>query len=471
MDDQRTDIRVAPGRVRVDDDPPRPVQPGGVVSKSPRRSRFRTLLWLLLVAAIVGAAVWYFPRPDTQQKNAGRNQFGGPVPVGVAPVEKGDMPVTLSQLGTVIPLAMVTVKTQISGYLMQVAFREGQMVKAGDFLAQIDPRPYQVALAQAEAQLAKDQALLKNAQLDLVRYNTLVSQNSIAKQTRDTQEALVGQDQATVKGDQAQIDVQKLNLTYCRIISPVTGRVGLRQVDAGNYVQTSDPNGIVVVTQLQPISVIFTLPEDNLPEVMKRVRAGATLPVTAYDRTGTTELGKGRLDTVDNQIDTTTGTVKLRAIFDNEQETLFPNQFVNVKLLVDTRQDTEIVPSSAVQRGAPGTFVYVVKPDHTVAVQIVKVGPTDGQRIAIASGLQPGESVVIDGADRLRDGAKVTVALADHANTTAGGPPDAVQPRSAAEQSTQQQGGQQAVGPGRHGPTQPQDQRQGQDRERRQTTR
>jgi multidrug efflux system membrane fusion protein len=369
MDDQRTDIRVAPGRVRVDDDPPRPVQPGGVVSKSPRRSRLRTLLWLLLVAAIVGAAVWYFPRPDTQQKNPGRNQFGGPVPIGVAPVEKGDMPVTLSQLGTVIPLAMVTVKTQISGYLMQVAFREGQMVKAGDFLAQIDPRPYQVALAQAEAQLAKDQALLKNAQLDLVRYNTLVAQNSIAKQTRDTQEALVGQDQATVKADQAQIDVQKLNLTYCRIVSPVTGRVGLRQVDAGNYVQTSDPNGIVVVTQLQPISVIFTLPEDNLPEVMKRVRAGATLPVTAYDRTGTTELGKGRLDTVDNQIDTTTGTVKLRAIFDNEQETLFPNQFVNVKLLVDTRQDTEIVPSSAVQRGAPGTFVYVVKPDHTVGVK------------------------------------------------------------------------------------------------------
>src|SRR6516165_8395497 len=471
MDDQRSELLSPPGRVRVDDKVARPVSPPNAVSKPRRRSRLRPFFWLLLVIAIVGGAVWYFPRPQSQPKNAGRPQAGAPVPVGVVPVEKGDMPVTLSQLGTVTPLATVTVKTQISGYLMQVAFQEGQMVKKGDFLAQIDPRPYQVTLEQAQAQLAKDQALLKNAQLDLQRYNTLVAQNSIAKQTRDTQVSLVAQYEATVKADQAQIDAQKLNLTYCRIISPVTGRVGLRQVDAGNYVQTSDPNGIVVVTQLQPISVIFTLPEDNLPEVLKRVRAGATLPVTAYDRTGTTELGKGRLDTVDNQIDTTTGTVKLRAIFDNEQETLFPNQFVNVKLLVDTRQDTEIVPSSAVQRGAPGTFVYVVKPDHTVAVQKVKVGPTDGQRIAIASGLQPGESVVIDGADRLRDGAKVTVALADHPNTTAGGPPDAVQPRSAAEQSTQQQGGQPAVRPGRQGPTQPQDQRQGQGRERRQTTR
>jgi len=228
---------------------------------------------------------------------------------------------------------------------MQVAFKEGQMVNKGDFLAQIDPRPYQVALAQAEGQLAKDQALLKNAQLDLVRYNTLVAQNSVAKQTRDTQESLVGQNQATIKSDQAQIDAQKLNLTYCRIISPVTGRVGLRQVDAGNYVQTSDPNGIVVVTQLQPISVIFTLPEDNLPTVMKRVRAGATLPVTAFDRTGANEIAKGKLDTVDNQIDPTTGTVKLRAIFDNEQETLFPNQFVNVKLLVNTLPDADIVPN------------------------------------------------------------------------------------------------------------------------------
>ncbi len=398
--------------------------------------RLRPFFWLLLVVAIVAAVVGYFARPEIQPKGGGRAQSGGPVPAWVAAVQKGDMPVMLSQLGTVTPLTTVTVKTQISGYLTEIAFREGQMVKKGDFLAQIDPRPYQVALEQASATLAKDQALLKNARLDLERYNTLVAQNSISRQTRDTQVSLVAQDQATVKSDQAQIDVQKLNLVYCHIVSPVTGRVGLRQVDAGNYVQTSDPNGIVVVTQLQPISVIFTMPEDNLPAVMKRVHAGATLPVTAYDRTNTTELGKGKLDTVDNQIDTTTGTVKLRAIFDNAEETLFPNQFVNVKLLVNTMQDTDIVPNSAVQRGAPGTFVYLVQPDHTVAVRKVKLGPTDGQRIAILSGLEPGESVVVDGTDRLRDGAKVTLASAAGANN----PAAAVAAGQSAPPQDQQQG-------------------------------
>ena len=423
MDDQRSEILAPPGRVRVDEPLARPAQPGGVVSHRPRRSWGRRLLWLLLVAAIVAATIWYFPRPQTQPKEGGRGQAGAPVPVGVSPVEKGDMPVTLSQLGTVTPLATVTVKTQINGYLTEVAFQEGQMVKKGDFLAQIDPRPYQVALEQAEGQLAKDQALLKNAQLDLVRYNTLVAQNSVATQTRDTQVSLVAQDQAAIKTDQAQVDAQKLNLVYCHIISPVTGRVGLRQVDAGNYVQTSDPNGIVVVTQLQPISVIFTLPEDNLSEVFKRWHAGAVLPVTAYDRTGATELDKGTLNTIDNQIDTTTGTVKLRAMFNNEQWILFPNQFVNVQLTVDTMHDVDIVPSAAIQRGAPGTFVYLAKPDHTVAVQKVKLGPTDGQRIAILSGLEPGESIVTDGADRLRDGAKVTIASPQPATPAAEGQP------------------------------------------------
>ena len=423
MDDQRSEILAPPGRVRVDEPLVRPAQPGGVVSHRPRRSWGRRLIWLPLVVAIIAAAVWYFPRPQTQPKEGGRGQAGAPVPVGVSPVEKGDMPVTLSQLGTVTPLATVTVKTQLSGYLVQVAFQEGQMVTKGDFLAQIDPRPYQVALEQAQAQLAKDQALLKNAQVDLQRYNTLVAQNSVATQTRDTQVSLVAQDEATVKADQAQIDAQKLNLTYCRIVSPVTGRVGLRQVDAGNYVQNSDPNGIVVVTQLQPISVIFTLPEDNLPQVFKRWHAGAVLPVTAYDRTGATELEKGTLNTIDNQIDTTTGTVKLRAMFNNEQWVLFPNQFVNIQLTVDTMHDVDIVPSAAIQRGAPGTFVYVVKPEKIVAVQKVKLGPSDGQRIAILSGLEPGESVVTDGADRLRDGAKVTLAPAEPAASAAAGPP------------------------------------------------
>src|SRR5215472_11731533 len=421
MDDQPGQVLAAPRGVTVNEPARRAADARGTVSERPRRrSRLRPFLWLLLIFAIIGAAVWYFPRPHPEAKNTTRPVAGAPVPVGVALVKKGDMPVMLSQLGTVIPLAMVTVKTQISGYLTEVAFQEGQMVNKGDFLTQIDPRPYQVLLEQVQAQFAKDQALLKNARLDLQRYNTLIEQNSIAKQVRDTQISLVAQYEATVQADQAQIDAQKLNLTYCRIVSPVTGRVGLRQVDAGNYVQTSDANGIVVVTQLQPISVIFTLPEDNLPAVMSRVRTGAVLAVTAYDRTGSTELAQGKLDTVDNQIDTTTGTVKLRAIFDNSQESLFPNQFVNIKLLVNTLHDADLVPNSAIQRGAPGTFVYVVKPDHTVAVQKVKLGPTDGQRIAVLSGLQRGENVVVEGTDRLRDGAKVTLASADHSGMTKG---------------------------------------------------
>ena len=420
MDDQHDEILVHRSRAEVDGDAARfefdrsGVRPSDVVSRPRHRSRLRWLFWLLLVLAIIGAVVWYYHRPSEQPKTGGRNQFGGPTPVAVATVQKGDMPVTLTGLGTVTPLATVTVKTQINGYLTEVAFQEGRMVKKGDFLAQIDPRPYQVALEQAEGQLAKDQALLKNAQLDLQRYNTLVAQNSIATQTRDTQVSLVAQDQAAIKTDQAQVDAQKLNLVYAHIVSPVTGRVGLRQVDAGNYVQTSDPNGIVVVTQLQPISVIFTLPEDNLPAVMKQVHAGASLPVTAYDRTGTAVLGKGRLETVDNQIDTTTGTVKLRATFDNEQEILFPNQFVNVQLLVNTMKGVGIVPTAAIQHGAPGAFVYVVKPDQTAAVKQVKLGPSDGQHIAVLDGLQPGEQVVVDGSDRLREGAKVTLAAASN---------------------------------------------------------
>ena len=430
MDDQHDEILVNRSRAEVDRDAGRfeferpGVRPVDVVSRRPRRAWLRWLFWTLLVLVIIGAAVWYFPRPNNQPPPSGRTQAGTPVPVGVSPVQKGDMPVVLNQLGTVTPLATVTVKTQINGYLTEVAFQEGQMVKKGDFLAQIDPRPYQVALEQAQAQLAKDQASLADAELDLKRYNTLVAQNSIATQTRDTQVATVGQDRAQVKLDQAQIDTQKLNLTYCHIISPVTGRVGLRQVDAGNYVQTSDANGIVVVTQLQPISVIFTLPEDSLPEVFKRWHSGAELQVTAYDRSGTGELDKGTLNTIDNQIDTTTGTVKLRAMFNNEQLILFPNQFVNVQLVVDTLHDVDIVPSAAIQRGAPGTFVYLVKQDRTVTVQKVKLGPGDGQHVAVLDGLKPGESVVVDGADRLKDGAKITLA---ETGNPAGPAPDSQQ--------------------------------------------
>ena len=407
----------------IEEDPRlRPVRPGE--TRPPRRSRFGSALWLLLVLLIIaGLVTWVVMRSGHQAGPTGRFQTGGPTPVGTAKVEKGDMSVTLTALGTVTPLAMVTLKTQINGQLTEVAFQEGQMVKKGDFLAQIDPRPYQVALAQAEAQLAKDQAALKNAQVDLKRYQTLVAQNSVARQTLDTQVATVLQDMAVVQTDQAQIDAQKLNLTYCHIIAPVTGRVGLRQVDPGNYVQTSDTNGLVVITQIQPISVIFTLPEDNLPSVMKRLSAGVKLPVTAYDRSGSTKLDTGRLDTVDNQIDTTTGTVKLRAVFDNPEQVLFPNQFVNVQLLVNTLQNATLVPNAAIQRGAPGTFVYVVKPDETVAAQPVSLGPGDNQRIAVTKGLQPGDTVVTDGADRLKDGAKVK--LAENPPAAAAQPPGA----------------------------------------------
>lgn len=394
----------------------------------PRRSRFGSAFWLLLVLLIVaGLVAWVILRAGHQAAPTSRFQSTGPMPVGTAKVEKGDMPVVLSALGTVTPLATVTVKTQINGQLTEVAFQEGQLVKKGDFLAQIDPRPYQVALAQAEAQLAKDQAALKNAQVDLQRYRTLVAQNSVARQTLDTQAATVQQDMAVVQADQAQIDTQKLNLTYCHIVAPLGGRVGLRQVDPGNYVQTSDATGLVVITQIQPISVIFTLPEDNLPSVMKRLTAGVKLSVTAFDRSGANKLDTGRLDTVDNQIDTTTGTVKLRAVFDNSEQILFPNQFVNIQLLVNTIGGADLVPNAAIQRGAPGTFVYVVKPDDTVAAQPVTLGPGDNQRIAVTKGLQPGQLVVTDGADRLKDGAKVRLAE----NPPPGGAQPAAEPGGA----------------------------------------
>jgi membrane fusion protein, multidrug efflux system len=409
MDDQPIAPLAAPPR---EDDHAEDARARGTPAQTapPRdaRSGRRSMLLLGLVLLVVaGLAAWVILRSGHQPAATGRFQSAGPMPVGTAKVGKGDMPVALSGLGTVTPLAMVTVKTQINGQLIDVAFKEGQLVNKGDMLAQIDPRPYQVALAQAEGQLAKDQALLKNAELDLVRYKTLVAQNSVARQTMDTQAALVQQDVGTVQADQAQVDTQKLNLTYCRIVAPVGGRVGLRQVDPGNYVQTSDAGGIVVITQLQPISVIFTLPEDNLPAVMKRLNAGATLAATAFDRTGATKLGAGTLETVDNQIDPTTGTVKLRAVFDNPEQLLFPNQFVNIRLLVDTLHDASIVPLAAIQRGAPGTFVYLVKSGDTVAAQPVTLGPADTQNVAVTKGLTQDDAVVTDGADRLKDGAKV----------------------------------------------------------------
>lgn len=332
-----------------------------------------------------------------------------PQPVHVATATQGDMPVVVTALGTVTPLATVTVQSQLSGVLQTVAFQEGQMVKKGDLLAQVDPRPYQISLENAEGTLARDQALLQTARLDLKRYQTLLSQDSIASQQVDTQASLVRQYEGTVKSDQANIDTYKLDLIYARITAPVSGRVGLRQVDPGNYVTPSLTNGIVVITQLQPISVIFTTSEDNLPQIMKQVQTGQKLSVTAYDRSNTTSLEGGVLETLDNQIDTTTGTLKLRALFKNDNNLLFPNQFVNARLLVDTIHDAVIVPTSAVLNGSMGQFVYVVQPDNTVTVRPIRIGPVDGERTSVASGLQPGERVVIDGSDRLKEGAKITI--------------------------------------------------------------
>jgi membrane fusion protein, multidrug efflux system len=332
-----------------------------------------------------------------------------PQPVTVATAANGDMPVVITALGTVTPLADVTVRTQLSGTLQSVNFQEGQMVKAGDVLAQIDPRPWQISLENAEGQLVRDQALLATARLDLKRYQTLLAQDSIASQQVDTQASLVKQYEGTVKSDQANIDTYKLDLIYARITAPVSGRVGLRQVDPGNYVTPGDTNGIVVLTQLQPISVIFTASESDLPAILKQMRTGAKLPVAAYDRSNTTPLESGELATIDNQIDTTTGTVKLRANFANPEQMLFPNQFVNARLTVDTIHNAVIVPTAAVLNGSQGQYVYVVKPDNTVTVRLVKVGPVDGERTSIATGLDAGERVVTDGSDRLREGAKITI--------------------------------------------------------------
>ena len=338
------------------------------------------------------------------------------MPVVAVATRIGDINITLNALGTVTSLATVTVKTQIAGQLTQIAFQEGQIVKQGDFLAQIDPRPYQLTLEQDQGQIIRDQALLKEAEIDMERYHTLVDQDSLAKITYDQQVSLVQQYRGTVASDQAQIDTAKLNLAYCHIVSPVTGRVGIRQVDQGNYVQTSDANGIVIITQLQPISVIFTVPEDYLPQVLKRLRAGATLPVSAYDRTQTTKLADGILTTVDNEIDTTTGTVKMRAQFDNKDESLFPNQVVNAQLLVDVLRGTPVVPVSAVQRGAPGTYVYLVNEDNTVSVRPITIGPGTPELQSVSSGLADGDKVVIDGADKLKEGAQVQVSAPEERN-------------------------------------------------------
>jgi multidrug efflux system membrane fusion protein len=381
------------------------------------RRRYLPLLGLALAAGLA-AGLAYLHRSGADNAGPGRDGTGAgarvrPVPVVAQPVRRGDIQLHLTGLGTVTPRNTVTVRTQVDGQLMRVAFQEGQMVQAGELLAEIDPRPYQVQLLQAKGNLTRDQALLDNARVDLKRYRTLYHQDSGSQQQWDTQKALVEQYEGAVKTDQGQIESAQLQLTYCRITAPIPGRVGLRQVDPGNIVHASDTTGLVVITEVQPIFVVFTLPADELPAVLKQVRAGEKLPVEAYDRDQQARLATGFLLTLDNQIDTTTGTIRLKAEFPNEDDGLFPNQFVNARLLARTLHDATLLPTAAIQRGVQGTYVYVVGADQTVSARPVKLGPTEGELAAVETGLKSGELVVVDGADKLREGARVELAGGD----------------------------------------------------------
>ena len=389
---------------RIGDDVKAPPE---VKTRSHWRGRIAAgLVLLLLVLAGYETVHWIKSTPS----GGGRFPQGALQSVGASTVGTGNIREIVNALGTVTPVATVTVQTQINGQLTAVGFTEGQDVKKGDFLAQIDPRPYQILKEQYEGQLAHDEGLLAQAQMDLTRYQTLAQQNSIAKQQAEDQVFIVQQYKGSVKQDQGLVDSEALNISYCHIVSPIDGRVGLRLVDPGNYVQTTATSGIAVITQMHPITVIFSVPEDDLPEIMPQLNAGTTLVVTAYDRANIHLLATGKVAAVDSQIDTTTGTVKVRAQFDNPDNTLFPNQFVNVRLLVKTLQNVVTVPTPAIQRGAPGTYVYVINPDSTVSVRQVKTGVVDGDLTEVTSGLTAGERVVIDGTDRLRDGLKVSVA-------------------------------------------------------------
>ncbi len=370
---------------------------------------WRSWLWVALGIALAGGVAWWLvQRAGGSAANGQRGR--PPTTVGLATAKTADVPISIDALGTVTPLVTATVRPQVSGVLQRIAFTEGQLVTKGQLLAVIDPRPFEALVGQARGTLARDTALLADARLSLSRYQTLLKQDSIARQQVDTQAALVRQLQGTIATDEAAVRAAQLNVTYSRITAPVAGRVGLRQVDAGNYITPGDANGLVVVTQVQPIDVAFTLPEAQINLVRKRQATGARLPVSAFDRARTATIGKGVFSTLDNSVDVTTGTVKAKARFANADNALFPNQFVNVRLVADVLADAVTIPSSALRKGPKGDFVFVVTPDRTAQLRVVTLGPSMGQDNAVLAGLKSGERVVTEGADRLTDGGKVMLA-------------------------------------------------------------
>lgn len=393
-----------------------PRTPSSTTTFSPGASRSRWWAWLILLVLVSGV-VWYY-RSRNSQADAAAGGGKGPggtagmgagfvVPVVVATATKGDLPVFLNGLGNVTAFNTVTVRSRVDGQIVKINFTEGQYVKEGDSLVEIDPRPYQVQLEQAQGQLAKDQAQLRDVQVDYERFKLLFQEGVIPKQQLDTQQAQVGTFEGAIKADNATIDNAKLLITYSHITAPISGRVGLRLVDIGNMVHATDTNGLLVITQLQPIATLFSLPQDQLPQVMARMKKGAPITVEAYDRDNTTKLATGKLLTIDNQIDTTTGTYKLKAVFDNSKNELFPNQFVNVHLLVDTKKSVVLIPTTAILRGPQGTYVFAVGSDNKVKIHIVALAETNGNITGVTSGLNAGDVVVTDGQDKLQEGSKV----------------------------------------------------------------
>ena len=386
------------------------------VNKEQTKGRLR---WKIGIAVILLIAVAIYlikftgTAPETNNHKKSGKFTDTDIAVTAVAATQGDFPVYLSGLGTVTALRTVTVRSRVDGELIHVAFKEGQMVKEGDLLAEIDPRAFQAQLMQTEGQLRRDEALLKNSEIDLVRYKTLLAQDSIAAQQTVTQESLINQNKGTLEIDRGLVANAKLQLIYTRITAPISGRLGLRLVDQGNIVHAADANGLVVITQIQPIAVVFTLPEDRLQDVMKKFHTGDSITLDAYDRRGQIKLAQGQLSAVDNQIDTTTGTVKLKGQFANEDGALFSNQFVNIKMAMDTLRSVTIMPTSAIQRGTMGAFAYVVQANQTVSVRPLTLGPVEGEKVAVLTGLQPDEQVVVDGADKLRDGMKVKLITRD----------------------------------------------------------